>query len=175
MLVDLTEQHFGKLQRTNGGVQILNTETPKFTPGLLYVRDDQMQQQNVGVFYNAPCWRDPDFFAFLLLQRIMGNFTMDHYLESMADLEAQPNMMHEFLKVIPDLQRFDAVYSPYTDCGIFGFYFQGDPNYTQTMSYLGGKIGEVLSEYLTDQDVTRAKYRLYNELMAVQSASDIMQ
>lgn len=43
------------------------------------------------------------------------------------------------------------------------------------MSYLGGVIGEVMSEYLTDAEVTRAKYKLYNELLGVQSASDIMQ
>jgi processing peptidase subunit beta len=67
MLVDLAEKNFGKLQRTNGGTEILNMEKPKFTPGLLYVRDDAIQNQNLGVFFNAPSWRDPDFFAFLLI------------------------------------------------------------------------------------------------------------
>lgn len=74
-LVDQVEQHFGRLQRTNGGIELLNMDTPKFNPGLLYVRDDQMQNQSLGVFFDAPSWRDPDFFACLLLQRIFGNFT----------------------------------------------------------------------------------------------------
>ena len=43
------------------------------------------------------------------------------------------------------------------------------------MGYVGGIIGEVMSEYLTDAEVTRAKYKLYNELLSVQSASDTMQ
>ena len=43
------------------------------------------------------------------------------------------------------------------------------------MSYIGGIIGEVMSEYLTDVEVTRAKYKLYSELLSVQSASDSMQ
>lgn len=43
------------------------------------------------------------------------------------------------------------------------------------MSYLGGKVGEMMSEYLTDQEVTRAKYKLYSELLSVQTASDAMQ
>ena len=55
-LVDLTEEHFGRLQRTNGGQEILNLDTPKFNPGLLYVRDDQMQNQSLGVFFDAPSW-----------------------------------------------------------------------------------------------------------------------
>ena len=42
-IVDLAEQNFGKLQRNNGGVQLLNMDTPKFDPGLLYVRDEMMQ------------------------------------------------------------------------------------------------------------------------------------
>ena len=35
------------------------------------------------------------------------------------------------------------------------------------MSYVGGVIGEVLSHYLTDLEVTRAKNRLYHELLSV--------
>jgi hypothetical protein len=100
---------------------------------------------------------------------------MDHYLEQMSDLKMQCNQMQEYLKVIPELQRYDAVFSPYSDCGIFGHYFHGDPRYTQSMSYLGGKVGEIMGEYLTDREVTRAKYRLYSELLSVQTASDTMQ
>ena len=75
--------------------------------------------------------------------------------------------MHDFVKNIPDLQRYDAIYSPYSDCGIFGHYFYGDPRFTQNMSYIGGIVGEVMSEYLTEVEVTRAKYKLYNELLSV--------
>jgi hypothetical protein len=84
-------------------------------------------------------------------------------------------MLHEFLRAIPDLARYDAIYSPYSDCGIFGHYFFGDPNYTMHMSYIGGIIGEMMSEYLTDIEVSRAKNKLYNELLMVQSVSDSMQ
>ena len=83
--------------------------------------------------------------------------------------------MHELVSKIPNLERYDAIYSPYSDCGIFGHYFQGDPRFQNHMSYVGGIIGEVMAEYLTDVEVTRAKYKLYNELLAVQSASDSMQ
>ena len=38
-LCDLAEQHFGNLQRTNGGVEILNTKTPDFTTGTIVVND----------------------------------------------------------------------------------------------------------------------------------------
>lgn len=62
-------------------------DTPDFKAGLLYVRDDQAQSQNIGVFYNAPSWKDPDFFAFLLLQRLFSNYTQEHHLENVADVK----------------------------------------------------------------------------------------
>ena len=43
------------------------------------------------------------------------------------------------------------------------------------MSYTGAIIGQIFSEYLTDAEVTRAKNKLYHELLSVQSASDVMQ
>ena len=51
-------------------------------------------------------------------------------MESMIDVQSQHNMLHDMIKGVPDLQRHDAIYSPYSDCGIFGHYFFGDPKYT---------------------------------------------
>lgn len=151
-------------------------DTPVFNPGFLYVRDDQMdEQQSLGVFYDAPGWRHEDFYAFLLMQRVFGNFNQFFNHECLIDLPFQNNMMHEFVRTIPDLERYDAIFSPYSDCGIFGHYFFGSSKYAQHMSYLGGHIGEMMSEYLTDVEVTRAKNKMYNELLSVQAASDHMQ
>ena len=65
----------------------MNLDTPVFEPGYLYVRDDMMQNQSLGVFYDAPSWKDEDFYAFLLLQRIFGNFNLEMYHESMVDVK----------------------------------------------------------------------------------------
>lgn len=43
------------------------------------------------------------------------------------------------------------------------------------MSYVGAISGKIFSEYLDDIEVTRAKYKLYAELLSVESASDTMQ
>ena len=100
---------------------------------------------------------------------------MELKAELFEDVMHQPNYMHTLLQEVPNLERYDCIFSPYTDCGIFGHYFFGDPSYLEHMSYIGSIIGEVMSEYLTDVEVTRSKYRLYNELLSVQSASDTMQ
>ena len=66
----------------------MNLDTPKFEPGLLYVRDDIMENQSLGVFYDAPGWKNEDFYAFLLIQRIFGNWSQESYYETMIDVKS---------------------------------------------------------------------------------------
>jgi predicted Zn-dependent peptidase len=48
--------------------KIKNKERPIYIPALLFIRDDEMVNSNVGVFYDAPSIKDPDYYSFLLLQ-----------------------------------------------------------------------------------------------------------
>ena len=66
MLVDLVEQHLSGLPRTSM-LQMHNMEKAIFNPGLLMIRDDEKVNSSVGVFYDAPSWKDEDFYSFLLL------------------------------------------------------------------------------------------------------------
>ena len=72
-LVDLSEKHFGHLKRL-ATKEIKGTNKAEFHPGLLCVRDENIDVSNVGVFYNAPSWSHPDFYGFLLLQRMFGEY-----------------------------------------------------------------------------------------------------
>merc|ERR1712166_1299516 len=48
-----------------------NTEQPIYIPALLMMRDDEMINSNVGVFYDAPGVKHEDYFAFLLMLNIL--------------------------------------------------------------------------------------------------------
>lgn len=85
-LVDLVEQHFVNMPRTSS-LPTFNQEKPIFNPGLLMIRDDEMINSSVGVFYDAPSWKDPDFYSFLLLQRIYGNFAVDKVTGNLNDVQ----------------------------------------------------------------------------------------
>ena len=85
-LVDLVEQHFVNMPRTSS-LPTFNKEKPIFNPGLLMIRDDEMINSSVGVFYDAPSWKDPDFYSFLLLQRIYGNFAVDKVTGNLNDVQ----------------------------------------------------------------------------------------
>lgn len=54
-----------------------NTEKPLFTPSVIAIRDDEMANANIGIFFNSPTWKDPDFFAVKLLQSILGDYRAD--------------------------------------------------------------------------------------------------
>ena len=69
-LVDLVESHFGSIQRSADR----SFGNAPFTPALLFARDDEMINSNVGVFYDAPTATHPDYWSFQLLTRIFGEY-----------------------------------------------------------------------------------------------------
>ena len=57
-----------------------------FNPGLLMIRDDEMINSSIGVFYDAPGWKHKDFYAFLLLQRMMGSYEINQHSTHLNDV-----------------------------------------------------------------------------------------
>jgi len=48
-----------------------------YNPGLLMIRDDEMVNSSIGVFYDAPSWKHEDFYSFLMLQRMIGSYEIN--------------------------------------------------------------------------------------------------
>jgi processing peptidase subunit beta len=64
----------------------------------MFIRDEEMMNSNAGVFYNAPGWRHPDFYAFLVLQRIFGNYSQEKNTEHLLDVNPHHySTMHKLL------------------------------------------------------------------------------
>ena len=128
----MAEKHLGKVRRDPPPDKLrLNDERPIFIPALMFVRDDEMVNSNVGIFYDAPSWHHPDYYGFLLLQRMFGSFRIDEHAEHLNDVRKQYNSMHALLGDLPDVTRQECIYSPYSDCGIFGNYFFGNEVFTR--------------------------------------------
>jgi len=73
VLVDLSERHFQRFP-SKAPKKINNLEKPEFHSSLMHMEDNEMMNSNSGVFYNAPGWKDKDFYSFLLLQRVFGSY-----------------------------------------------------------------------------------------------------
>jgi len=63
-----------------------NLEKAVFNPGLLMIRDDEMINSSIGVFYDAPSWKHEDFYSFLLLQRMMGAYEINQHSSHLNDV-----------------------------------------------------------------------------------------
>lgn len=74
---NLVSKAFSKLPQ--GKTERVNAETPYFTPSTLYMRDDEMANVNIGVFFNAPTYKDPEFFAMHMFQNLLGEYRADKY------------------------------------------------------------------------------------------------
>jgi hypothetical protein len=74
-----------------------------------------------------------------------------------------------------DVTQAECLFSPYSDCGIFGNWFFGNEIFTRNMNYAGINILTTYGEYVQEVEVIRARNVLWNELMSIQSASDVMQ
>lgn len=40
----------------------------------MLMRDDEMANVNIGVFFQAPSYSDPDYFAMQLIQELQGEY-----------------------------------------------------------------------------------------------------
>jgi mitochondrial-processing peptidase subunit beta len=122
----LTEKTFGGLQSGNG-VELPNSRAPVFTPSLMFMRDDEMANINVGVFFEAPHYSHEDSYALRFYQAILGDYRADqHTGENLNATDRQYNTLHTLLGDLPDLTIQNCFYHPYSDTGLFGNYLFGN-------------------------------------------------
>lgn len=57
----LVSKAFSKVPK--GSSERVNGSKPYFTPSTLFIRDDEMANVDTGVFFNAPTYSDPEYFA----------------------------------------------------------------------------------------------------------------
>lgn len=162
--VSQVDQHFNNLPKSTAS-KIKNKERPVYIPALLMIRDDEMYNSNVGVFYDAPSIKDPDYYAFLLLKHMFGSYRIDKNAEHLNDVKKQYNSMQVLLGDLVDVTRQDSLYYAYSDCGLFGNYFFGNEVFTRQMNYCGVCLPTIYSHYLSDVEVYRGRNNLYNKLM----------
>jgi processing peptidase subunit beta len=169
---DAVQQHFSSLPKSTN-VPKKNTEKPIYIPALLFIRDDEMVNSNVGIFYDAPGVKDEDYFAFKMLKNMFGRYRIDEHAEHLNDVHKQYNSMHALLGNLPDVTRADSHYFAYSDGGLFGNYFFGNEVFTRQMNYCGVCLPTIYSHYLNDVEVIRGRNYMYNELLRKESAESI--
>ena len=165
-VVDMVERHFGRIGKQPPLDTVRqNSERPVYTPALMFVRDDEMYNANVAVFYDAPPQNHPDYYGFLLLQNVLGEYRVDKHAEHLNDVRKQYHALHSMLGDLPDVTQHSAHYFAYGDAGLYGNYFFGNEVFSRQMAYCGLAVHTIYGHYFTDVEVFRSRNKLYNKLL----------
>jgi len=171
-VVDAVNKAFSTLPKSTSVPQ-KNTEKAVYGPALMFIRDDEMINSNVGVFYDAPGRKHEDYFAFKMLKSMFGTYRIDENAEHLNDVHKQYNSMHALLGDLVDVTRADSHYFAYSDSGLFGNYFYGNEVFTRQMNYCGVCLPTIYSHYLNDVECIRGRNHLYNELLTTESPESV--
>jgi len=126
--VDQVEKSFWNINKNcPPGLEKKNTDKPFYTPSCMFMRDDENYNCGVGVFYDAPSWHHEDYYAFLLMERVIGNYQMDRNgIARLNDVDKQYTTLESCIGPLPDVSKVSTMYNPYSDCGLFGMYLHGN-------------------------------------------------
>ena len=153
---------------------------PKFHPGISLVKPDLLENPpdgiNVGVFFDAATWKDQDYYAFLILQRLIGD-KPQHELEAKIFMtDASTNIFQNKLAAYNNILFQQSLYTPYMDCGLFGTFFYGDVASFEDMMDLTKWIFEKYAKgEITDVELDRAKNKLFIEILQHETGNDLSQ
>lgn len=137
------------------------------------MRDDEMVNSNVAVFYDAPGVKHEDYYSFLLLKNMFGSYRIDKNAEHLNDVSKQYCSMHSLLGNLVDVTRADCHYFAYSDTGLFGNYFFGNEVFTRQMNYCGVCLPTIYAHYLNDVEVIRGRNFIYNSLLNTETPESI--
>lgn len=151
-----------------------NLEKPYFTPSTMFMRDDEMSNVNIGVFLNAPTWKDPEFFAMKIIQALLGEYQASkHTGAHLNSAKRQYSTLHEYLGSYPDVTLHKCLYFPYEDTALFGNYLYGNEIFGYQMLYVTQSVLTEYASHINHAEFFRARSAVYNALLTKNNTIDI--
>jgi len=170
--VKQVKEAFGSLNKSAKSQQRNNSEKCIYVPALLMMRDDEMYNANVGVFYDAPSVRHQDHYEFELLKHMIGDYNIQKNCEHLNDVSKQYNAMHTILGELVDVTLQSSHYFAYSDCGLWGSHMFGNEVFVRQMNWIGIHAPVNYGEYVTEVEVVRARNHYWNSLMKEKSVGE---
>lgn len=162
--VGQVSEAFGSVAKESAGAQA-NSDKCVYVPSLLMMRDDEMYNANIGVFFDAPGVNHEDYYQFELLKHMIGDYEIEKHAEHLNDVGKQYNATHSLLGDLPDVTKQSSHYFAYSDCGIWGSYLFGNEVFVRQMNWVGLAAPIHYGEYVTEAEVVRARNNMWNGLM----------
>lgn len=138
----------------------------------MFMRDDEMYNANVGVFYDAPGVKHEDYYSFLLLKHMIGNYDISYHAAHLNSMNKQYNATHNLLGDLVDVTKQNCHYFAYSDCGLWGSYLFGNEVFVRQMNWVGLAAPTFYSDFVSEVEVVRARNDLWNDLMKENSPQE---
>jgi processing peptidase subunit beta len=168
-VTDSVNAAFGQLAQSSG-VELANQEKPIYTPSLMFMRDDEMANMNCAVFFNAPTYTDQDYWAFQMIQRLIGDFREDmHTGANLNATDRQYNSLHTLLGNLPDVSIQKCFYLPGSDNGLFGSYIHSNEVHGNQIMYVSQLVASEYAYHINQAEIFRARARAFNDLLNLNS------
>eukprot|EP01156_Anaeramoeba_ignava_P002898 Anaeramoba_ignava/a219928_45.p1 GENE.a219928_45~~a219928_45.p1 ORF type:complete len:453 (-),score=136.22 a219928_45:155-1513(-) len=153
--VDLAQKYFNfKTQNLNSNtIQKLNK--PTFQGGIQGLINPIMPVSHYALAIEGASWNNPDFYAFSLLNQILGNF--DHLNDSVYNYKNNQNSFKQIVLKEKLASKFTGFHYSYSDTGLFGCSAIGDPDkIKQFIHHLQNEFHRI-STKLTNEELELAK------------------
>ena len=161
-LLGLADKHFGAVSKS--GREVTGEDKPVFTGSQVIMRDDDVDLAHCGIFYQAPSWNNEDFYAFQVLQRIMGDYRPPR--DSIINHpHLQYNWLHTWFGEMEDFGEHDSYFLPYSDVGLFGHYASCLDLSGFFAPHAVLKATKRATNFVMESEKYRARNRYYNELL----------
>jgi processing peptidase subunit beta len=174
-IAEIAGQHTKSLNVKSTATPV-NNDKPLLTGSVMFQRDDEMANLNVGVAYLAPSYGHPEYFGFKFFEKIMGTFNANE--DGFAHLNTahkQYNYLHRHLGEMTGINLQQTKYEGFSDVGVMTGLIHGNDVWGKQMMYINQHMLSWYSHNLNQVEVFRARARIFNELLSTQASKDLNQ
>jgi len=173
--VNLVNEFFGNFKKKNLDKSILNNNINenKFYSDKLYIHLNQTPLLGIGIFFNAPNWNNKDYFNFVLLERLFGQY--NGIENNILNSRNNNNALEFIFSKYPNILKFKSFYNPYKENGIFGMLFLSNGMLINGCENLINFILKVYSKEISEIEIERAKNKFINDLLNIQTPNEYLQ
>lgn len=163
-LVSLAEKHFGGMPAASEAETCadLVAKAPAYLVGSdVRIRQDDMEQAHVAIAFESCGWNHPDAVSFMVLQALMGTYERGSTIGSSSSYR-----LAQQLSEVPNAKSATTFNTTYTDTGLFGVYFVGEPPELDDIAYKVMLELTRLSYKVDEHHLENAKSALKTTLLA---------
>ncbi|KAM0015108.1 putative peptidase M16, metalloenzyme, LuxS/M16 peptidase [Helianthus debilis subsp. tardiflorus] len=167
-IVEQVKKTFTKLS-TNPvtSTQLVEQAPAIFTGSEIRKRDDDMPYAYFGIFFKGASWTDPDSFALLVIQLMLGSWTKS------TDVDKHKGSQFAQMVGIDELaEHLRAATCHYKDTGLFGVCAIAKPDCLDDLAYAIMQKLSQLCYQVTEEDVIRAQNKLKYEFCKEQPRAE---